>query len=150
MVASEAEKAQADRVVAAAEEAARAAAEEEKVAALQMVERSKAGKMATEGTAGIGCVDWKLETMHGKNVCDSLSNMPARTLARAIERGDTLLPGTREKVLYLALHCATPATAKMWKDGWWTVGRIFWGYYEHRQFTACAQCAKGCWLQGFT
>jgi hypothetical protein len=136
MVASEAEKAQADRVVAAAEEALRAAAaEEEKVAALQMVERATAGKTATEGTSGIGRVDWKLETMHGKNVCDPLSNMPARTLARAIERGDTLLPGTREKVLYLALHCATPATAKLWKDGWWTVGRIFWGYYDHRQFT---------------
>ena len=73
--------------------------------------------------------------MHGKNVCDPLSNMPARTLARAIERGDTLLPGTREKVHYLALHCATPATAKLWKDGWWTVDRVFWGYYEYRQFT---------------
>ena len=62
--------------------------------------------------------------------------MPKRTLGQAIERGEVLLVGTREKVLYLALHRATPAMAKMWKDGWWAVGRIFWGYYDHKQFMA--------------
>ena len=73
--------------------------------------------------------------MHGKNICDPLGNMPARTLCQAIERGDILLVGTREKVIYLARNRPTPEVAKLWKDGWWTVGRIFWGYYEHRQFT---------------
>ena len=62
--------------------------------------------------------------------------MPSRTLKAAIEHGDTLLVGTREKVIYLARNCATPAVAKLVKDGWWTVGRIFYGYFEHRQFTA--------------
>eukprot|EP00966_Prymnesium_polylepis_P108141 2503804-Prymnesium_polylepis.1 len=85
--------------------------------------------------SGIARIDWKLETMHGKNVCDPLGNLPWRILNQAIERGDTLLVGTREKVLYMAFHRPTPATAKLWKEGWWTVDRIFWGYYEHRQFT---------------
>jgi hypothetical protein len=35
----------------------------------------------------------------------------------------------------MAWHRPTPETAKLWKEGWWTVGRIFWGYYDHRQFT---------------
>ena len=39
-------------------------------------------------------------------------------------------------MIYLARHRATPETAKLWRDGWWTVGCIFWGYYDHRQFTA--------------
>ena len=135
-VASEAEKAQAARVAEAAAVAMSAAAEEDKVAAMQVVARAQAGVKAVDDTSGIGRVDWKLETMHGKNVCDPLSNMPKRTLEEAIERGDILKVGTREKVIYLALHRPTPEAAKMWKDGWWTVGRIFWGYFEHRQFTA--------------
>eukprot|EP00966_Prymnesium_polylepis_P217336 5030093-Prymnesium_polylepis.1 len=93
-------------------------------------------QMMEAAASGIGRVDWKLETMHGKNVCDPLSNMPARTLHAAIELGHMLLPGTREKVLYLAQHRATPEVAKLWKEGWWAVGRIFWGYYDHRQFTS--------------
>lgn len=86
-------------------------------------------------SVGIARTDWKLETMHGKNVCDPLSLMPRRTLAGGIARGDILLVGTREKVIYLARHCATPTTAKLVKDGWWTVDRVFYGYFEHRQFT---------------
>ena len=114
-----------------------AAAEAERPAAEKAAEAAHAAVVTVEAqTSGIGRVDWKLETMHGKNVCDPLSNMPARTLGQAIERGDVLLVGTREKVIYLAQHRATPAMAKMWKDGWWTVGRIFWGYYDHKQFTA--------------
>lgn len=85
---------------------------------------------------GVGRVDWKLETMHGKNVCDSLSNMPKRTLEGAIERGDLLLTGTREKVIYLARHRASPDSAKLWKEGWWTVDRIFYGFYDHKEFTS--------------
>jgi hypothetical protein len=92
-------------------------------------------QMLSAAASGIGRVDWKLETMHGKNVCDPLSNMPHRTLVGAIELGHTLLPGTREKVIYLARHRPTPETAKLWKDGWWTVDRIFYGYYDHKQFT---------------
>jgi hypothetical protein len=34
------------------------------------------------------------------------------------------------------MHRATPATAKLFKDGWWAVDRIFYGFYEHKQFTA--------------
>eukprot|EP00966_Prymnesium_polylepis_P018176 419272-Prymnesium_polylepis.1 len=26
--------------------------------------------------------------------------------------------------------------AKLWKEGWWTVDRIFWAYYDHKQFTS--------------
>jgi hypothetical protein len=88
------------------------------------------------GTMGIRRVDWKLETMHGKNVCDPLGNMLPRTLNEAVARGDMINVGTREVLLYLARHRATPALAKLVKDGWWTVGRIFYAYYDHRQFTA--------------
>ena len=88
------------------------------------------------GKLGIKRTDWKLETMEGKNVCDPLSNMPKKTLEGAISRGDLLLVGTREKVLYLAEHRATPELSKLFKDGWWAVDRIFYGFYEHKQFTA--------------
>ena len=74
--------------------------------------------------------------MHGKNVCDPLSNMPKRTLNEAIARGDMINVGTREVVIYLARHRPTPELSKLVKDGWWTVGRIFYAYYDHRQFTA--------------
>lgn len=46
------------------------------------------------------------------------------------------LHGTREKVIYFARHRPTPALAKLWKSGWWAVDRIFWGFYEHKRFTA--------------
>ena len=105
-------------------------------AAKALLERAIAGVRATEETSGIGRVDWKLETMHGKNVCDPLSNMPKRTLNEAIERSEMINVGTREVVIYLARHRATPELAKMVKEGWWTVGRIFYAYYDHRQFTA--------------
>ena len=149
----EEDKEQAKRVAAAAE-AARAAAEEAARAAAEevarpwaTVEAAVAEKAAAEAAqalvvrletevSGISRVDWKLETMHGKNVCDPLSNMPKRTLNEAIGRGDMINVGTREVVLYLARHRSTPEVAKLVKDGWWTVGRIFYAYYDHRQFTA--------------
>ena len=62
--------------------------------------------------------------------------MPSRTLQEAVERDDMINVGTREVVLYLARHRSTPELAKVVKDGWWTVGRIFYAYYDHRQFTA--------------
>mmetsp|Transcript_4442 Transcript_4442/g.11661 ORF Transcript_4442/g.11661 Transcript_4442/m.11661 type:complete len:287 (+) Transcript_4442:209-1069(+) len=62
--------------------------------------------------------------------------MPKRTLNEAIERDEMINVGTREVVLYLARHRPTPELAKLVKDGWWTVGRIFYAYYDHRQFTA--------------
>ena len=74
--------------------------------------------------------------MHGKNVCDPLSLMPVRTLKEAVARNDMINVGTREVLLYLARHRSTPELAKMVKDGWWTVGRIFYAYYYHSQFTA--------------
>eukprot|EP00966_Prymnesium_polylepis_P140089 3236290-Prymnesium_polylepis.1 len=63
-------------------------------------------QMMEAAASGIGSVDWKLETMHGKNVCDPLSNMPARTLRAAIELGHMLLPGTREKFTSLNVPTA--------------------------------------------
>lgn len=77
-----------------------------------------------------------METMHGKNICDQLGCMPKRTLNEAVGRGDMINVGTHEVVLYLARHRPTPEVAKLVKDGWWTVGRIFYAYYDHRQFTA--------------
>jgi len=129
---------------AAAEEAARAAAEEDARAAAEKAVAEKAAAEAVQalvvrletGGLGVSRVDWKLETMHGKNVCDPLSNMPKRTLNEAIGRGDMINVGTHEVVLYLARHRPTPEVAKLVKDGWWTVGQIFYAYYDHRQFTA--------------
>ena len=49
-----------------------------------------------------------------------------------------------EKVIYLARNRATPETAKLWKEGWWAVNRIFYGFFEHKQFTALhVPVAKG-------
>jgi hypothetical protein len=44
----------------------------------------------------------------------------------------------------MAQHRPTPETAKLWKEGWWTLGRIFWGYYDYRQFTAGRDLIPGC------
>ena len=57
---------------------------------------------APAGTTGIKRIDWKLETMHGKNICDPLGNMPSRTLQEAVERDDMINVGTRE--VYFTSH----------------------------------------------
>ena len=76
--------------------------------------------------------------MHGKNICDALSNSIAAALKGAVERGDVVDPTTRKLVLYLAQHYQVPATAKMKKDGWWAVSDIFYGYLDPSCFTQAA------------
>jgi len=62
--------------------------------------------------------------MHGKNICDALSNSIAAALRGAVERGDVIDPTTRNLVLYLAQQYQVPATAKTEKDGWWAVSEF--------------------------
>ena len=50
-----------------------------------------------------------LVSMHGKNICDALSNSVAAALRRAVEVGDIIDPTTRKLVLYLVEHYRAPA-----------------------------------------
>lgn len=85
---------------------------------------------------GILRIHWTLETMHGKSICDALGNMPANAITEAIRRDDFVFSGPRELVVYLSRARATPAIAKCFKQGWWAVERIFYGFFEHAKFTA--------------
>ena len=76
-----------------------------------------------------------LVSMHGKSICDAVSNSIAAALRRAVERGDVIDPSTRNLVLYLAQHVQEPSTAKVKKDGWWAVGEIYYGYLDASCFT---------------
>ncbi|EOD31043.1 hypothetical protein EMIHUDRAFT_203121 [Emiliania huxleyi CCMP1516] len=49
-----------------------------------------------------------------------------------------ILRGSRNVVLYLAKARATPAVAKSFKEGWWAIERIFYGFFQHSKFTALA------------
>ena len=82
-----------------------------------------------------------LVSMHGKNICDALSNSVAAALRRAVEVGDIIDPTTRKLVLYLAEQYQEPATAKMKKDGWWAVSNIYYGYLDQSFFTRAAVAA---------
>ena len=79
-----------------------------------------------------------LVSMHGKNICDALSNSIASTLRGAVERGDIVEPSTRNLVLYLAEHYKEPATAKSKKEGWWAVSDVVYGYLDPSCFTQSA------------
>ena len=79
-----------------------------------------------------------LVSMHGKNICDALSNSIAAALRRAVECGDVVDPSTRNLVLYLASHYLEPATAKLKKEGWWAVSEIYYRYFDASCFTQAA------------
>lgn len=74
--------------------------------------------------------------MHGKSICDSLSNMPSNAITEAITRNEFIFSGPRELVLYLSENRPTPLVSKLFKSGWWAVERIFYGFMEHNKFTA--------------
>lgn len=90
---------------------------------------------SVESSDGIMRTMNRLTTMHGKGACDGVSNVVSHAVREAQKAGHLLDPGTRELILYLAQHKQTPAVAKLRKDGWWTVGRIFWGFYDTKLFT---------------
>ena len=74
--------------------------------------------------------------MHGKNICDAaLSNLPSNAITEAIRSGDFIFSGSPNVVLDLAKARATPAVARSFKEGWWAIERIFYGFF---QFTALA------------
>ena len=76
-----------------------------------------------------------LITMHGKNVCDALSNLIQAALRGAVSNGDLVDGGTRELVLWLAQHKPHPSVSKLKKDGWWAIDDIFYGYFDPARFT---------------
>ena len=61
---------------------------------------------------GILRVHWTLESMHGKNIGDALSNLPSNAITEAIRSGNFIFSGSRNVVLDLAKARATPAVAK--------------------------------------
>ena len=85
-----------------------------------------------------------LITMHGKNICDSLSNVVQSAIRWAVANEQILDPGTRALVLWLAQHKQEPSVAKVKKDGWWAIDNIYYGYYNPKLFTQVAvPTAKG-------
>lgn len=85
-----------------------------------------------------------LITMHGKNICDSLSNVVQSAIRWAVASEEILDPGTRALVLWLAKHKQVPTVAKVKKDGWWAVDNIYYGYFDPKLFTQLAvPTAKG-------
>ena len=77
--------------------------------------------------------------MHGKNICDAaLSNLPSNAITEAIRSGDFIFSGSPNVVLDLAKARATPAVARSFKEGWWAIERIFYGFFQHSKFTALA------------
>mmetsp|Transcript_10315 Transcript_10315/g.30583 ORF Transcript_10315/g.30583 Transcript_10315/m.30583 type:complete len:259 (-) Transcript_10315:496-1272(-) len=77
----------------------------------------------------------KLITMHGKSVCDGVSNSPNKALADAGARGELIDPGARPAALYLAQHKPTPSKAKIDGGGYWQADHVLYGYYETTLFT---------------
>ena len=71
--------------------------------------------------------------MHGKNICDAaLSNLPSSAITEAIRSGDFIFSGSRTVVLDLEAKArATPAVARSFKEGWWAIERIFYGFFQH-------------------
>ena len=78
---------------------------------------------------GILRVHLVLEAMEGKSICDALGNLPKNAITDAIEKGEYIFSGSREFVLYLARKTPTPSVAKAKKEGWWSVERIFYGFF---------------------
>ena len=84
---------------------------------------------------GILHVHWTLESMEGKSICDALGNLPKNAIMDAIARGEYIISGSREFVLFLARKSPTPSRSKDKKEGWWAIERIFYGFFEHAKFT---------------
>jgi hypothetical protein len=76
----------------------------------------------------------KEETMHGKNVGDGLSNIPKMVYKAATLNLDMVDAGSRATLLHFAAAKRRPEVDKSKKRGWWAVGRIFWGHYQHDRF----------------
>mmetsp|Transcript_25121 Transcript_25121/g.84671 ORF Transcript_25121/g.84671 Transcript_25121/m.84671 type:complete len:497 (+) Transcript_25121:2689-4179(+) len=85
-----------------------------------------------------------LITMHGKNICDSLSNVVQSAIRAAVASEQILDAGTRALVLWLAEHKQLPSVAKVKKTGWWAIDDIYYGYFDPARFTQVAvPTAKG-------
>ena len=85
-----------------------------------------------------------LITMHGKNICDSLSNVVHSAIRSAVKNENIVDAGTRALVLWLAKNKQLPAVAKVKKDGWWAIDDIYYGYFDPKRFTQVAvPTAKG-------
>ena len=82
--------------------------------------------------------------MHGKNICDSLSNMILAAIRSAVANEEIVDAGTLPLVLWLAMNKQVPTVPKDKKEGWWAVDDIYYGYLEPSLFTIANVCeAKG-------
>ena len=79
-----------------------------------------------------------LITMHGKNICDSLSNVIHAALRSAVANGEIVDPGTLALVRWLAEHKQVPTVTKVKKEGWWAIDDIYYGYFDPKLFTKVA------------
>jgi len=139
-------------VLAAASEDAQPAAAAEleaaQAAALKVTAETK-GAIESDGLSNaIIRAHTKLIEYHGKVGYDSLGYGPKLAISEAIESGAMLNPGTRELVLYLAMHRPSPSVAKADKVGWEAPGRYIYAYYDTSKFTRFAvpeaTSFKGC------
>jgi hypothetical protein len=96
-------------------------------------------------TGGIARSGNKLVEYEGKGSCDGYGNVPKHALRHAIESGALIEPGTRELVLYMALHKQEPSIPKARKNGWEAVDRYFWGYIDTARFTKAVVPAADSW-----
>lgn len=93
---------------------------------------------AAAGASGDGIIRviCKLVERHGKGLYDALGNIPNQVLAATLtDSSNTLEPGTRALVRYLALQKPCPGTPKEKNNSWEGVGRIFWGYLDPSKFS---------------
>ena len=74
----------------------------------------------------------------GKGPPDGYNNMPRLAVGAALRSGELINPGTRELVVYCAIHKPTPSTAKAWKHGWWAADDFVWAFYDTALFTKTA------------
>jgi len=80
----------------------------------------------------------KLITMHGKSICDGVSNGPKRALENAGKEGQLIDSGERAAALYLALTMPRPSRSKEHGGGYWQADRILYGYYDTSLFAVSA------------
>ena len=73
--------------------------------------------------------------MHGKDICDPAGNDPSNTMRAGVERGEEVLAGDRNIMLYCAKHRSSPVIAGSEKRGWWSQDRKFYAFYSGSHFT---------------
>eukprot|EP00966_Prymnesium_polylepis_P024863 573341-Prymnesium_polylepis.2 len=73
--------------------------------------------------------------MHGKDICDPAGNDRSNTMKAGVNRGQEVLAGDRNIMLFCAEHRSVPVIPGSEKRGWWSQDRKFYAYYPGTRFT---------------